>query len=54
MARRRRRGRLSRRKAGKMLRDNRAHGRRLTARQKRYFGWIRGGRKRRGGRRRRG
>jgi hypothetical protein len=46
-----RRRRLGARKAGKMLRHGRVRGRRLTARQKRYFGWIRGGSKRRRGRR---
>lgn len=32
-------------KARKMLRENQAQGHKLTPRQKRYFGWIVGGRK---------
>ena len=35
----------SRAKAKKMLRHGSVNGRRLTAKQKRYFGWIAGGRK---------
>lgn len=36
-------------KAGQMLRENRAQGQTLTSKQKRLFGWIRGGRKPRKG-----
>lgn len=42
-------GQLTSWKARKMLRDNSAQGHPLTARQKRYFGWIAGGRKQEGG-----
>lgn len=45
---------LSASKARKILSDGTVHGRPLTARQRRYFGWVAGGRRqrRRGGRRR--
>lgn len=36
-------------KAREMLRDGTAHGKALTPKQKRYFGWIAGGRKQDGG-----
>jgi hypothetical protein len=36
---------LSATKAGKMLEDNSAQGHPLTGKQKRYFGWVKGGRK---------
>jgi len=42
-------GSLTSAKAKEMLRDGTAHGKKLTARQKRYFGWIAGGRKQEGG-----
>jgi hypothetical protein len=42
-------GQLTSSKAKEMLRDGTAHGKKLTARQKRYFGWIAGGRKEDGG-----
>jgi hypothetical protein len=39
------RGRLSSEKAKEILRDGTAHGHPLTKRQKRFFGWVAGGRK---------
>lgn len=42
-------GYLSASKAKEMLRDGMAHGKKLTARQKRYFGWVAGGKKEEGG-----
>jgi hypothetical protein len=36
-------------KAKEMLRDGKANGKKLTKKQKRYFGWIAGGRKEMGG-----
>ena len=42
-------GELSSSKAKEMLRDGTAHGKKLTPKQKRYFGWIAGGRKEDGG-----
>lgn len=40
-------GGLSPSKAREMLRDGTAHGKELTAKQKRYFGWVAGGKKNR-------
>ena len=42
-------GSLSRWKAGEMLKDGTANGKKLTAKQKRYFGWVYGGKKDLGG-----
>ena len=42
-------GYLTSSKAKKMLKDGTAHGKKLTAKQKRYFGWVAGGRKEEGG-----
>ena len=39
--------RVSREKAKQILRDDSAQGHPLTAKQKRYFGWIAGGAKHR-------
>jgi hypothetical protein len=38
---------LGRRKARKMLHDGTVRGKKITARQRRFFGWVSGGRKRR-------
>jgi hypothetical protein len=38
-------GELSSSKAKKMLKDGKANGRKLTDKQKRYFGWVAGGKK---------
>ena len=40
---------LSSNKARKMLRDNRSHGKTLSPKQKRFMGWVAGGRKKDGG-----
>ncbi len=42
-------GTLTAHKAGEILRDGTVHGHKLTAKQKRFFGWVRGGRKADGG-----
>lgn len=42
-------GNISSNKAKEMLRDGKVHGKKLTDKQKRYFGWIAGGRKQFGG-----
>jgi len=42
-------GQLSTSKAKEMLRDGTAHGKKLTSKQKRYFGWVAGGMKEDGG-----
>ena len=42
-------GYLTSSKAKKMLKDGTAHGKKLTPKQKRYFGWVAGGRKEAGG-----
>lgn len=42
-------GTVSMEKAKEILRDGTAHGHKLTAKQKRYFGWIAGGKKEEGG-----
>jgi len=42
-------GELTRFKAKKMLKDGTAHGKKLTAKQKRYFGWVASGMKEDGG-----
>lgn len=42
-------GSLTSTKAKEILRDGTAHGKKLTPKQKRYFGWIAGGRKQYGG-----
>jgi len=42
-------GYLSMTKAKEMLKDGTAHGKRLTAKQKRYFGWVAGGKMEDGG-----
>ena len=42
-------GGLSSAKAKEILKDGTAHGKPLTAKQKRYFGWVAGGKKKKGG-----
>lgn len=40
---------LTAKKAGTMLKEGEARGKALTPKQKRFFGWVRGGRKSRVG-----
>lgn len=42
-------GGITKNKAKEMLKDGTAHGKKLTAKQKKYFGWIAGGKKQQGG-----